>query len=380
MRDDSVTAASADQHSYFDALLRRADHWKSVSLRKTAELAGNAWVTYVPDADTDRHRQDAAKIVVPAWSATTQLTQGASATDTTLTLVEAYKPAYGKGRIIRVDNEVMTVESWLNDTQISVTRGTNGTVKSTHTTNAGLWHSTNSLPSQFRFNLGTQDGHDYAFVWDAYWTDSYMGVPQLNHKSFQFTSGGNDGNSIWLQPSLSFSKAKEACWNNATTVGSFAVRSLQNPGGNANWLLSDGTLLGPGTPLSNPLNKTADFCIEANTWTRFIMRVRQRANDYDPVDMWLADETHDPVQVVMNANVSVMPSGLTPNSIAKFWVEFNSSVDGYLRPDNRDLVAYVRNFVGLIDVRDFDNLLVRPVPGAQPGAGPGAPSNVRIVR
>src|SRR6185503_13810803 len=166
-RSGSVSAATgSDQHSYFDALMRRADVWRSTSFRNPAELGGNNWVTYDPNNDTDRHRQDAAKIVVAAWAPTTQLTQAVSTNDTTLTLVTAYKPAYGTNRIIRVDNEVMTVASWLNDTQITVNRGTNGTARSSHTVGAGLWHSTNSLQSQARFNLGTQDGHDYAFVWD----------------------------------------------------------------------------------------------------------------------------------------------------------------------------------------------------------------------
>jgi len=78
---------------------------------------------------------------------------------------------------------------------------------------------------------------------------------------------------------------KQVC---STTVGVFSVRSLQLTGGNANWSLTDGSLLGPGAALSNPLNKSADFCIQANTWTRFIMRIRQKANDYDPMDMWIA--------------------------------------------------------------------------------------------
>jgi hypothetical protein len=94
----------------------------------------------------------------------------------------------------------------------------------------------------------------------------------------------------------------------------------------------------------------------------------------------MADESQEPVQVLMNIPISVRPTGPTPNSIAKFWAEFNTSSDDYFRLDNRDLVAYIRNFVGLIDAGDVRSLLVRPVPGAAAVGGPSAPRNVRIVQ
>jgi hypothetical protein len=81
----------------------------------------------------------------------------------------------------------------------------------------------------------------------------------------------------------------------------------------------------------------------------------------------------------MSAPVSVRPDGGAPNSIAKFWVEFNSSETELFRLDNRDLVSYVRNFVELKDVYDPRSLLVRPTPGAAPAPGPAAPKNVRIL-
>jgi hypothetical protein len=95
--------------------------------------------------------------------------------------------------------------------------------------------------------------------------------------------------------------------------------------------------------------------------------------------MWVADETHDPVQTLMNVPVSVRPTGKTPNSIQKFWLEFNTSTDAYTRLDNRELVAYVRNFVALRDTADPRPLLARPVPGAAAAPGPSAPRNVRIL-
>jgi hypothetical protein len=95
--------------------------------------------------------------------------------------------------------------------------------------------------------------------------------------------------------------------------------------------------------------------------------------------MWVADETTEPLQVLVNVPISVRPTGGTPNSIQKFWVELNSSSDEYLRVDNRDLVVYVRNIVALRDTADVRPLLIRPAPGAQAVPGPAAPRNVRII-
>ena len=158
------------------------------------------------------------------------------------------------------------------------------------------------------------------------------------------------------------------------------MRSYNELGGVANWLLTDGNALGPNVTSKEPLGPRAEFCFAPNQWVRFFMFLRQRANDYDYVDMWMADETQNPVQVLMNVPISVRPDGRTPNSIAKFWLEFNTSDDNYYRVDNRPLVSYVRNFVALRDTADARSLLIRPVPGAQAVSGPGAPRNVRIVQ
>ncbi len=130
---------------------------------------------------------------------------------------------------------------------------------------------------------------------------------------------------------------------------------------------------------SSPLAHEANFCFAPNQWVRFFVNLKQRANDYDYVDMWVADETRDPIQVLMNVPISVRPTGRTPNSIQKFWLEFNTSTDDYLRLDNRPLVAYFRNFVALHDGRS-------PQPAHSAGAwctgvdGPAAPRNVRIFQ
>jgi hypothetical protein len=240
--------------------------------------------------------------------------------------------------------------------------------------------NTNSLRPQVRFPLVTEDGHSYFFTWDGYWTDSYVGAGSFNHKAFQFSSGSSkDGDNLFLEPDVSYNSTNATCWK-AGNVGSFLVRSYNVEGGVANWLLTNGNQLGPSATAQQPLGPRAAFCFNPNQWIRFFLNVRQRANDYDYVDMWVADETRDPVQVLFNVPISVPPSGKFPNSIQKFWLEFNTSTDDYFRLDNRPLVSYVRNFVALRDNDDPRNLLIRPVPGAQAVEGPAAPRNVRIIQ
>jgi hypothetical protein len=308
------------------------------------------------------------------------LSRAVSSDDTVLPLETAYRPLFPVDRIIKVDREIMTVTGWLSETTIAVKRGAYGTARAAHAAGADLMHSTNSLQSEVRLPIGTEDGHDYFFAWDTYWTDSYVGAGKFNHKAFQFSSGGRDGETTWLHPQVSYyGDNHPACWNPAVHVAAFSVRSMNKVGGESNWSVTDGNFLGPVATNNNPVDPRGEFCIEPNTWVRFFVHIKQKANDYDPVDMWVADEKHDPVRVLMSAPVSVRPDGGAPNSIAKFWVEFNSSETELFRLDNRDLVSYVRNFVALKDVYDPRSLLVRPTPGAAPAPGPAAPKNVRIL-
>jgi hypothetical protein len=392
-RSDVVEAAGADEHAYFESLVRRSDVWKSYSLRDPAQVrmtrdgghvqngdeAVNAWVSYNPQADTDRNRQDAAKFIVPAFFAVTKLTAAVGTSDTALKVEYAYKSQWGVGKVMMVDREAMTVTGWLSDTSIAVKRGTYGTVPAAHSGGALVMKATNSLVSQLRVPLNTEDGHSYFITWDGYWTDSFVGAGKFNHKAFQLSSGHQDGNAIFFEPGTHFGDTNASCYNPAVHIASVNVRSYNKVGGVANWSLTDGDQLGPGVPRQNPLNEHGTFCLKANTWVRFFVNVRQRANDYDYVDMWVADETTEPLQVLVNVPISVRPTGGTPNSIQKFWVELNSSSDEYLRVDNRDLVVYVRNIVALRDTADVRPLLIRPAPGAQAVPGPAAPRNVRII-
>jgi hypothetical protein len=66
--------AAGDAHAYFNALVARSDHWKSYSLRSHAQLmeyraadSKPPSVTYDPSGDPYPYRQDAAKVLVPAY-------------------------------------------------------------------------------------------------------------------------------------------------------------------------------------------------------------------------------------------------------------------------------------------------------------------------
>jgi hypothetical protein len=188
-----------------------------------------------------------------------------------------------------------------------------------------------------------------------------MGVEPFNHKAYQFFSGSRHPlGQIWFEPQATYGRLP------APYVARFQVRSYNKPGGDADWMKTNGDMLGPGAKTNDPLTPRGEFSILPNTWTRFFVQFDQRVDDYDLVDMWVADEKRDAVQVLSKIPISVRSRGAKPNSILAFQAEFNSSNDGLLRSDLRDLVAYVRNFVALQDVRDVQPLLMRPVAGTTP--------------
>ena len=388
--------AQGDQHAYFDALVRRGDHYRSYSLRDAAQVnyrnqgglidanvSGGLWVTYNPGADTDRNRQDAAKIVIPSFRPWTTILTSISSSDTFIALPQPFsRSPYNPLRVLKIDNEIMTITD-SNTTGIFVTRGTYSTARASHAADAPLKLSNNSLISMGRLPLDTTDGHTYFFTWDAYWTDSYLRSGLDGHKTFQFTSGGRNG-AIWLEPQTDFGNtaARAPCFDPARHIAGFSTRGYnRTPAGGTSWSQTDGDTVGPGTSAVEPLGPTVGgFCIKPNTWTRFFYTITQRANDYDLVSGWVADETAEPVQIYRDLKVSVRNTGDLGSTIVEFWLEYNTSTDNHLRLDNRDLVAYFRNFVALRDVGDVRPLLLKPLPGLAPAPGPAAPSNVRVLR
>ena len=232
----ATAAAATDAHAYFDALVARSDHWKSYSLRSAAQLAypnqggyasnnrGKLWVTYDPGADTDPHAQDAAKVVVPAFlesGGTLSASVDASTTTISLAADSGGQPPHS----IKVDSEIMTIRANAGGV-LTVTRGQFGTTAAPHTANATARLNVNSVPSYVILPLATTDGHAYLFTWDGYWTDSYVRSGLINHKAFQFTSGGNR---VWfeLQTNLNGGPAsiRPPGWNASTDVAAVSLRS-----------------------------------------------------------------------------------------------------------------------------------------------------------
>jgi hypothetical protein len=367
-----------------------------------------ARVTYSPQTDSNAHRQDAAKVVIPQWCYdTTSLAAAINSTQNwiPLALMETWPR---QGRSIRIDNEVMTIEracptcSHLDGNSIYVIRGTFNTTAVSHGAGAGIDYSTNSLSTQLRLPVKTPSGSNstYLFTWDIYYTDSFLNAGTYNtalnaHKTFQFGSG-NDGfpGEIWVEPRIHFDAGHSCCpapgFNPNIHVGGVDVRAYNQPGpGPADWTASDGNTLGPNTtrdPLRHITSPAMDgyFLVTPNRWTRFWVRLEVRVNDYDYFTMWVADEATNAVKLLDNMPVSLqVTNATTPNSVEAFWLELNSSVDSITRPDFHDWVAYFRNVVILKDPVDIPNLLVRPVGGE---AGPiitdviAPPGQLRIIR
>lgn len=403
-----LPAQSGSTHAYFDSLVARADHWKSYSLRSPAQLArpkdgGYAtsnsdplMVTYDPLGDFDPHAQDAAKVVIPPFipQSGTKLAQPISSNDLVLNLsdlggdvTKVTTALNAKGDQIKVGDEIMvtdTVNTPLNRTTGVVTlsqRGAFGTTAVPHQPGELIHLSGNSLANQIRVPFDSYDGATWFITWDAYFTDSYLDNGIGNFKAFQLSSD----NAIWLEPQTHFDGAplsKPPFDPNIHVAAAGRLRSYNTPGGPADWADSNGNQLGPGVTNNNPVLPTVGdfFIVHPNRWTRWWIRVKQRANDYDLVDLWMADEKTGPVQIYANIPVSVRLG-----QIDKFYVEFNTSTaqlsPGRLK-DLRNLVAYVRNIVILRDPPDdVSPFLVRPGagPAVLPGARPPAPRNLRIM-
>lgn len=402
-----VPAQTSSPHAYFDALVARADHWKSYSLRSAAQLArpkdggyansnsGPLAVTYDPGQDDDAHAQDAAKVVIPpfAVSSGTKLVEGIGANDLVLRLsdlsgnVTKVPTAINvKGDQIRVGNEIMitSTDVFPLDRTTGILklskRGAFGTSAVPHTAGELVHNSGNSLANQVRVPFDSYDGASWFITWDAYYTDSYLNTGLGATKAFQLSSS----KSIWLEPQVHFDAAyaSKSAFDASRHVGTLGqVRSYGVVGGPANFADSNGNQIGPGVTNNQPIRPNLnDFMVvHANRWNRWWIRIKQRANDYDSFDMWVADEETGPIQIYSNIPVSVRDG-----RIDQFYVEFNTSTDELpagRTTDFRDLVAYVRNIVILRDPpEDLSAFLVRPGAGPKvmPSPRPPAPRNLRL--
>jgi hypothetical protein len=329
-------------------------------------------ITYSPSTDTDPNAQDAAKVVIPAFSRLKDtgglgaLQAAIDATATTFILESAAGGLYTtRRRSILVDDEIMDIEDpdgrgpllTFDRTTgvIFVKRGAHGTTAAPHAAGTLARLSINTVPNALRLPLGTEDGHTYFFTWDGFWTDSYVKSGLTNHKTFNFISRG-----IWLEPNTNFTggtgAAKASRFNRETDVAAYQHRSYNRLGGPAVWDMAHENYLGPTVTSFAPLApQLATFVIKPNRWIRFFVQLEQRANDYDYLDVWIADRETGPVQILKRIPVSVRRG-----TISEFVFEFNTSTDLFVRGNLRDLVSYVRNFVALRDAGDVTGLLKKP--------------------
>jgi hypothetical protein len=410
MNPASSTLMAADTNAYFDALIARTGFWKGYSLRPkpgfgiespyySKQLDSKNDGGYLRVSGTEPRfvtydaTIDAAKVVIPAWVQpgwTMTLGRPMSASDTKF-YPSTWATSFGTvDRQIKIDNEVMLITgvdpSTVSPRGVLVSRGAYGTMPTSHGTTSPVYGASNSLPTQVRVPLGTEDGNTYIFTWDVMYTSSYVGTGLAGNKTFQFSSGQD---AIWWEVKTRMDGgsdiSKPAGFNRAVHVGGLDVRSYNRPGGDANWMLTDGSYLGPGVTENQPVAPMqSTFLLYPNRWIRYWVVVEQRANDYDYIDVWAADELTAPRQIYKRIPASTFNKG-TP-SINFFWLEFNDSqsrLPAGRTDDFADMVAYVRNFAALKNVSDVTPLLQRPVPGVLPGetsTAPGAPRNVRIVR
>ncbi len=293
----SLTAA-ADPHAYFDALVSRPDFWKGYSLRPRAGQpatsvhyenqlkiraeggylttnASGTYVTYNPSADPDPNRQDAAKVVIPAFVAYATIRQpmlaATSGTEETIELSTVAN--FDNNRALKLDDEIVVIKRLPNSPSsafVTVIRGQFSTSAAAHAAGTMAHASENSLLSQVRLPLDTSDGRTYLFTWDGYWTPSYvLAGSEFGHKEFQVTSlrGGDQWLEIMTQFSGPLSRTPNPAWNSASDVAAVTARgySIFTP---------PVTHRNPITPMANP-----PFIIKPKKWTRFWIVVEANRED-----------------------------------------------------------------------------------------------------
>ena len=372
-----AVAAAEGPHDYFNALVKRADHWKSYSLRSQEQMleyrhsgGRDLGVTYDPANDSYPKRQDAAKVTIPEFSpkqwAELAKPLGLADTQVVLTATNAQMSStLTHNRALKIGDEIVRVvrESGvgITDNTVRVLRGQHGTAAKSHAAATSVRFSATYLLNQLRVPVGTEDGHTYLFTWDTWWGREfdYDNTGIGNYKTFQFGAP-----LYWFQIQTDFRDAP------GSDIG--AVGGLASPGNQ-----SRSEAFGPNVESNYPLKpQIGSFNVRPDTWTRYWLLVEQRAGGWDPTTMWVADENRDAVKIFDAIQLNV------PDSISMFSLEFNTSANE-LQAGRGTLVAYVRNWVALRDARNTSELLQRPGAGIPlpppPDGKPGAPRNLRII-
>jgi hypothetical protein len=260
--------------------------------------------------------------------------------------------------------------------KINVRRGQFGTTASQHAAGDVFKTSINGIEGgqQIRMPIYSTNGHTYLFTWDLYFTDSWLGIERNTaSKSFQLSADSDTffyETKTAYQGGLGSATGQCAGWNKSIHALSINTRVYNNVyNGAASWADSDGNRAGPNVTRTDALSPANNsFCVLPNRWVRIWIRIKQVANDYDTVDMWVADETREPIQIYSGLQISVRPDLKVGERISKWWIEFNDTFAehalGSINPF-RDRVAYLRNFAVLQDPPSdlkTEGLLVKPEP------------------
>jgi hypothetical protein len=214
----SNPGAVDDAHAYFSALISRGDCFKAYSFRPQAghntkvgscaatanyasqlegpklggyaQESGTKYVTYDPTGDSNPRRQDAAKVVIPAFAEPNVfLAEAVNATQTTFTVATALMAE--RGKVFKIGSEYVGIPTTqATNVTFTVIRGLYGSTPASHPAGSPIQRNTNSLINQVRVPVGANGSETakYLFVWDAYWTDSYIKTGLIEHKTFQFAA------------------------------------------------------------------------------------------------------------------------------------------------------------------------------------------------
>ncbi|MGE0590917.1 MAG: putative Ig domain-containing protein [Vicinamibacterales bacterium] len=365
-----------------------APYYAQQLTRRTATGGGllttvpdSGMLTYDPVGDTHPEKQDAMKVwidpLIPLVQSGQQvtITEAIDDTQTTMTLSHL---GNSWGDEIQIDNEVMIlvrVSGQPLTNPVTVVRGVAGTTAASHDAGAAISINNNNLSPQAYAPIDTTDGHTYLVSWDVRTTSDYLRIADGGldaYKWFNFRSslppnpGKQPKDKIWFEPKAYWdgSPGGDVCGFDLDThvgVVNFRIYASGGFNGPADWTLSSpaGDQAGPGTSVDEPLIRNGDngtsgaptfgaaqFCMYPGRWTRFFALFDQRANDYDPISVWVNDELQDTVQVLDELPWSVYTG---TNSIQFFQVEYNTSNGGLQSNFPDGLTSYVRNLVVLED-------------------------------
>jgi hypothetical protein len=379
-------------HPYFEMLAKHPAFYKAYSLRDSKQLAaGDKGGLHAFDCDPATADQafrydatmDAAKAAIPAFAEpnvckghplTQPMAASTSGAAEVVTLSDVTSVYYPVTRTIRIEDELLKLRMCgpadggdgtrpyvdaLNT--LCVIRGQYGTAAVAHPIGVKPKVSTNQMANYLRLPIGTQDGNSYVITWDAYFTDSYLGIGTWDsgQKTFQVTGGGD---TKLFEPKLLFTGGGADGFDASKHIGIINARAYNFANtGQATWAATDGNTMGPRITLDPTELRPRDgtFILKPNEWTRWWIRVTQRANDWDTFDMWVASTSTAPVQIYKDVPLSVN-QGKALHSLESFWFAFGNSNDLWLRGNLRDLVAYVRNWA-VLKTPDVTGLLVQPV-------------------